>query len=123
MSRNFREREAFIIIYDVTSKIQVSKLFQWYVKIQESANIADHICLFLGNNQSSRKFSKEEISCEHKKIVAAHKKDCDDCSDQQQQTCGRVIFDFVNLQTKSNLDVALRKLAKQLAQRTDNYLV
>lgn len=32
-SRNFREREAFIVIYDVTSKIQVSKLSQWYAKI------------------------------------------------------------------------------------------
>lgn len=111
--RNFREREGFIIIYDVTSKIQVAKLTRYFDKIRDCANIADFVVLFLGNNSSCRKFSREEIMTQQRRITAKHREDCTQCFEQR--LCGRVIFDFFNLSTMSNRDVAMRKFALQLA--------
>ena len=96
----------------MTSKIQVAKLSRYFDKIRDSANIADYVVLFLGNNSSCRKFSRDEILTQQRLITHNHREECTVCTEQRQ--CGRVMFDFFNLQTMSNRDVVMRKLAYQL---------
>ena len=79
----------------MTSKIQVAKLSRYYDKIRESANIADCVVLFLGNNSSCRKFSRDEILTQQRLITSKHREECDVCTEQR--LCGRVMFDFFNL--------------------------
>lgn len=35
---NFRDKEAFIIIYDMSSLVEVSRLVQWYERIVDEKN-------------------------------------------------------------------------------------
>jgi len=48
----FRDKEAFIIIYDMSSLVEISRLVQWYERIVDEANCSKAVLLFLGNNQN-----------------------------------------------------------------------
>ena len=50
MASNFRDKEAFIIVYDMNSKIELESLETWFNKILDCSNISCSIVLALGNN-------------------------------------------------------------------------
>jgi hypothetical protein len=49
-NQSFRDKIAFIILYDMSSKIQTARLEQWVAKVFECSNNKYSIVMVLGNN-------------------------------------------------------------------------
>jgi GTPase SAR1 family protein len=50
MASNFRDKEAFIVVYDMNSMIEVQCLENWFNKILEMSNNSYSIIFALGNS-------------------------------------------------------------------------
>jgi hypothetical protein len=78
--QNFRDKEAFIIIYDMGSKIQCSRLKDWYIKIRQEATEEKSVLLFLGNSAENG-VEMELLKNAQAEIRALHREQCETCCD------------------------------------------
>ena len=93
MQSYFRDKHAFILLFDMSSKIQVSRLTQWVQTIHDRMTVEHGLLLLLGNETDK---SEPTLARELSKIDQLHYEICKECV---HRNCGRLQFLTCNLRT------------------------
>ena len=119
MASNFREKEAFIIVYNMSSLIDVSSLELWFKKILESSNNKFSIILALGNTTDLNIDDRNEAYKMQQKIKRTHYFECPDC---QLDQCNRIMFAECPISTGASVTEALRPFSLELFKTTPKFI-
>lgn len=117
MQSYFRDKHAFILLFDMSSKIQVSRLTQWVQTIHDRMTVEHGLLLLLGNKTDK---SEPTLANQLLLIDQLHKDTCTECV---HRNCGRLQFRTCNLRTKSGLTKASEWLGTQLLINSEDYLI
>ena len=77
---SFREKEAFVVLYNMTSSREVGLLAQWVHKIHENRNIDNAVVLVLGTWADDEAHVQTQLIEEQRQtILQKHKAQCYAC--------------------------------------------
>ena len=108
-----------MLLYDMTSILQLKNLKNWVRKISETKTYRNAVCLVMGThfdntNDKDREFWQETL------FYLKEDWKCEICSDWK--TCTHIIFAEVSLITGTNLEQAIENLCEFLIKETPGFL-
>ena len=102
----------------MSSVIECSSLLETFLKIKQQANEEYAVILFLGITDFGA-VQVQELMKAVMEIKASHLQDCQDC--YKDKECLSLLFDYCSLETETNLQSAIQRLANSLAVNTKEY--
>jgi len=115
----FRDRTAFVLLYDMSSKIQVDNLEQWITKILTESTLTSSILFIIGDSAYADLMMQCDVQDTLEKIFKSHGQHC---TCKKGAICRRLFFAGVNLQTGKGINQVLGYLAKELVNNTQHFL-
>lgn len=83
---NFRQKEGFVLVYDMTSVRQIKDLPDWIDKIIENTTINNSVILVMGNKlDETSDENLEQIENQRLEIQKRHRLECRRCQNLNQK--------------------------------------
>jgi hypothetical protein len=104
---NFRDKEAFVILYDAQSEFQVERLEKWVLQVIQNSSYECSVILLLGHN--AKDIDSPLVNQSLQEIV-------------QSNNPHRFLLCQCNLQTGTRVKESFTRLATKLDQQTQDFI-